>query len=177
MRTLDRRRSTLLVVDIQARLMPAILDGPEVVAQARRLMDAADLVGVPVEMTEQNPGGLGPTVAELRPDGRRVHGKMHFDACREAGFLPALGDRPEVVVAGCEAHVCVTQTVLGLVEAGRKVFLARDAVGARRRESKDTAIRRLEAHGVEIVTTEMVIFEWLETAEHARFREALALVR
>jgi nicotinamidase-related amidase len=177
MRTIDRRRSTLLVIDIQGRLMPAIADGGEVVAQAGRLMAAADLVGVPVVMTEQNPRGLGPTVQDLKPETRAVHGKMHFDACREAGFLAALGERPDVVVAGCEAHVCVAQTVLGLVEADRKVYLVRDAIGARRPESKETAIRRLAAHGAEIVTTEMVIFEWLETAEHPRFKEALGLVR
>ena len=69
------------------------------------------------------------------------------------------------------------QTALGLIDAGRRIWLVRDAVGSRRSESKETAIRRLERHGAEIVTTEMVIFEWLETAEHPRFRDVLALVR
>ena len=177
MRTIDRRNSALLVVDIQSRLMPAIAEGETVVANANRLMAAADLVGVPVVMTEQNAKGLGPTVPDLAPENRLVRHKMHFDACREAGFLDALRERAEIVVAGCEAHVCVAQTVLGLVEAGRRVYLVRDALGARRAESKETAIRRLESQGVEIVTTEMVVFEWLETAEHPRFRDALALVR
>lgn len=177
LRTIDRRLSALLVVDIQGRLMPAIADGETVVANARRLMGAADLLGVPVVMTEQNAKGLGPSVPELGASERVVHGKMHFDACREAGFLNGLKERPEIVVAGCEAHVCVTQTVLGLLDANRRVFLVRDALGSRRAESKETAIRRLEAQGAEIVTTEMVVFEWLETAEHPRFKDALALVR
>lgn len=174
---MDRRRSALLVVDIQARLMPFIAEGETVVANARRLMQAADLLGVPVVMTEQNRKGLGPTVPELAPETRVVHPKMHFDACREAGFLNALKGRTEIVVAGCEAHVCVLQSVLGLLDAGRRVFLVRDALGSRRAESKETAIRRLEAQGVEIVTTEMVAFEWLETADHPHLRELIALVK
>jgi nicotinamidase-related amidase len=93
------------------------------------------------------------------------------------GFLDRLPARPDLVVAGCETHVCVMQTALGLIEAGRRVWLVRDAVGSRRTESKETAIRRLERRGAEIVTTEMVIFEWLERVEHPRFRDALNLVR
>jgi nicotinamidase-related amidase len=81
------------------------------------------------------------------------------------------------VVAGCEAHVCVLQTVLGLLDAGRKVYVVRDALGSRQPESKETAIRRMERHGAEIVTTEMVVFEWLESAEHPRFRDAIALIK
>ena len=73
--------------------------------------------------------------------------------------------------------MCVLQTALGLLDAGRRVFLVRDAVGSRRAESKETAIGRLERHGAEIVTTEMVIFEWLERVEHPRFREVLAIVK
>ena len=177
MRTIGRDTSALLVVDFQARLMPSIEDGAEAVANARRLVAAAGLMGVPVAFTEQNPRGLGGTVAELdaAAHGPVLH-KMTFDACRapDAGRLPG---RPGVVVAGCEAHVCVLQTVLGLLDAGRRVWVARDAVGARRAESKEAALRRMERHGAEVVTTEMVVFEWVETAEHPRFREVVALVK
>lgn len=174
---IERDRSCLLVVDFQARLMPAIEDGAAAVANARRLLDAARLFGVPVLFTEQNAPGLGPTVPALRPGADAVAHKMTFDASRSPGFLARLPDRPELVVCGCEAHVCVLQTVLGLLRAGRRVFLVRDAVGSRRAESKETAIRRIERNGAEIVTAEMVVFEWLGTAEDARLREALALVR
>lgn len=177
MRTIDRRTSTLLVVDFQSRLMPAIDDGASAVANARRLLDAAAILGVPTLFTEQNTSGLGPTVPELSCDAAGTAHKMTFDACREPGFTERLSDRPDVVVAGCEAHVCVLQTVLGLIDAGRRVYVVRDALGARRAESKETAIRRMERHGAEIVTTEMVVFEWLETAEHPRFRDGVALVK
>lgn len=82
-----------------------------------------------------------------------------------------------MIVAGWEAHVCVLQTVLGLLETGRQVHVVRDAIGSRQPESKETAIRRMERHGAEIVTTEMVLFEWLRTATHPRFREVAALIR
>ena len=102
---------------------------------------------------------------------------MSFDACRASGFLERLPACPDLVVCGCETHVCVLQTVLGLLRAGRHVFLVRDAVGSRRAENKETAIRRMERNGAEIVTTEMVAFEWLATAEDPRLRGVLALVK
>lgn len=177
MLTIDARASTLLVIDFQTKLMPAIDHSAAAVANARRLIGAAALLGVPALFTEQNAKGLGPTVAELAADRAHVVDKMAFDACREANFLPRLTEGHAIVVAGCEAHVCVLQTVLGLIEQGRQAFVVRDAIGSRRAESKETAIRRMERHGADVVTTEMVVFEWLETAQHPRFREAAALIK
>jgi nicotinamidase-related amidase len=91
--------------------------------------------------------------------------------------LDALPNRPDIVICGCETHVCVLQTALGLLGAGRRVFAVRDAMGSRRPESKETAIRRLERNGAEIVTTEMVLFEWLTTADDSRLDRVIALVR
>jgi nicotinamidase-related amidase len=178
MLTIDRERSALLIIDFQQRLMPAIEDGAVAVANARRLLQAAEMLRVPILFTEHNAGGLGPTVAELADfaAGRLAH-KITFDACRMADFLDRLGDRRDIIVAGCEAHVCVMQTALGLLDAGRRVYLVRDAVGSRRSESKETAVSRLARHGAEIVTTEMVVFEWLGSAEHPRFRDVIALIK
>ncbi|MEN3348405.1 MAG: hypothetical protein V7632_2040 [Bradyrhizobium sp.] len=177
MLTIDPRRSLLLIVDFQSRLMPAIHDGTAAVRNARRLRDMAALVEIPTVLTEQNARGLGATVSELPIGNARLIHKMTFDAVREPDFLGAVPADKHIIVAGCEAHVCVQQTVLGLLDAGRKVYLVRDALGSRRVEDKETAIRRMERHGAEIVTTEMVVFEWLETAEHPRFREAIALIK
>ena len=177
MRTLSPETSTLVFIDLQPRLMRVIEDAEAVIANARRLQRAAALFGVPAVFTEQNAKGLGPTVETLAPPAGEALAKMCFDACRAEGFLAKLEDRPDVIVAGCEAHVCVLQTVLGLIATGRRVFVVRDAIGSRRSESKEAAIRRMERHGAEIVTGEMVIFEWLGTAEQPRFKEVAALVK
>ncbi len=174
MRTIEAARSALLVIDLQARLMPAIEGGPAVLAATRRLLRAAALLDVSVAITEQNPAGLGPTVPGL--EGPAPIAKTSFDACRDGG-LARLPDRPCMVLAGAEAHVCVLQTALGLLEAGRQVFVVADAVGSRTTLSHTTALRRLERHGAEIVTSEMVLFEWLGTATHPKFREVLALLK
>jgi nicotinamidase-related amidase len=180
-------RSLLLIVDFQTRLMPSIEGAADVVANARRLIAAADLMAVPVVVTEQNAKGIGATVPELGVGGRLVVAKQTFGSCATPAFLTAIGhagggavgvqSAPDIILAGCEAHVCVMQTALGLLEIGRRVFLVRDCVGARRAESKETAIARMAPHGAEIVTTEMVIFEWLRSSDHPQFKAALALVK
>jgi nicotinamidase-related amidase len=177
MPAINRERSVLLIVDFQSRLIPAIDTGEAVAANARRLLDAAEMFQLPILFTEQNPEGLGGTLPELQSRTGCLARKMTFDACRAPGFLEVLSDRPDIVVAGCEAHVCVLQTVLGLLGAGRRVFAVRDALGSRQPENKETAIRRMERNGAEIVTTEMVLFEWLDTAEDPRFRNVLTLVK
>jgi nicotinamidase-related amidase len=107
MPAIDRETSALLLVDFQSRLMPAIEDGHAVLANARRLIDAAQMLGVPLLFTEQNAKGLGPTVPELGASFGDIARKMSFDACRASGFLERLPARPDLVVCGCETHVCV----------------------------------------------------------------------
>lgn len=177
MATIDPKRSLLLVVDFQSRLMPAIQDGETAVRNADRLIEAAKLFGIPRLFTEQNAKSLGPTVADIAVEKDGLVHKQFFDACREDGFLDRVPTDAHVVVAGCESHVCVQQTVLGLLQASRKTYVARDALGSRRPEDKETALRRMERHGAEIVTTEMVVFEWLQTADNPHFRRAVALIK
>ena len=174
---MQANRSMLILVDYQARLMPSIGNAETVIANAKRLLAAAALLDVPVLVTEQNAKGIGPTAAELETGHRRVIAKQTFGSCATPDFVEAIGQHPDIVLAGCEAHVCVMQTVLGLLELGRRVFLVRDAIGARTPESKETAVARMARNGAEIVTTEMVIFEWLQTSEHQKFKAAIALVK
>jgi nicotinamidase-related amidase len=174
---INRETSTLVVVDFQSRLMPAIEGGETIMANARRLLEGAKLLDVPVLFTEQNAHGLGGTLPVLQAGQDQIAHKMTFDACRAPGFLDALRHRPDIIVCGCEAHVCVLQTTLGLLASGRRVFVVRDALGSRRSESKETAIRRMEGNGAEILTTEMVLFEWLTTAEDPRLDRVIALIK
>ncbi|AHC45469.1 isochorismatase family protein [Achromobacter xylosoxidans] len=170
--------STLLIVDMQGRLMPAIHDGDAVVAANAKLARAARLLDVPVVATEHHSKMLGVTVAPLAELVQSTFQKMHFSAAREQGFdawLPAA--RKTVLVTGCEAHICVLQTVIGLTGLGYKAVLVADAAGSRKSSDHHAALRRARAHGAEIVTTEMAIFEWMETCEHPRFRDVLRLVK
>lgn len=174
----NRDAATLLLIDLQARLMPAIEGAGAIIANARRLRDAATMLDVPLVYTEQNPKGLGTTIPEVASNAAPVVRKMGFDASRAPEFPDALpAGRAQLIVVGCEAHICVLQTVLGLLDAGREVLVVRDAIGSRRNESRDAAIARMERYGAAIVTTEMVVFEWLQTAEHPRFRDAVALIK
>ena len=170
--------AVLLLIDLQERLMPVIYDHEVVVARAVRLAEAARLLDVPVGATEQNPAGLGPTVPPLAAYPQKVVSKTAFSAVGNPGFsslLPA--GAGQIVVAGCEAHVCVLQTVLGLLGAGHRVALAADATGSRDPADRAAAIDRARQHGAEIVTSEMVLFEWLRDAQHPRFREVQKLLK
>jgi nicotinamidase-related amidase len=170
--------AALLLIDLQQRLMPAIHDSEAVVARAVRLAEAARLLNVPVFATEQNPAGLGPTVGPLAAYPQAVLPKTTFSAVDGPGFsalLPA--GSSEIVVAGCEAHVCVLQTVLGLLGSGHRVLVAADAIGSRDPADRAAAIARARHYGAEIVTSEMVLFEWLRDSQHPKFREVQKLLK
>lgn len=170
----------LVLVDYQARLMPAIHDAAAAAARAVRLAEAAHLLGIPVLGTEQNPAGLGANIESIRAVCSRTLTKTHFDACAD-GLVDALdavaGARRDVVVAGCEAHVCMLQTALGLLRAGKRVWVVENASGSRRPSDHAAAMRRLAAAGATVVTHEMVLFEWLQDCRHPKFREVLARVK
>jgi nicotinamidase-related amidase len=170
--------AALLLVDFQQRLVPALDGGAAVVANAVRLAEAARLLDVPVCATEQNPDGLGRTVAELVERPQLVLAKTAFAATADPGFATLLPPRTsEIVLAGAEAHVCVLQTALGLIAARHRVLVVADAVGSRKAVDAAVALDRLQRHGVEVVTTEMVLFEWLRDSMHPRFREVHRLIR
>ncbi|MET4100828.1 nicotinamidase-related amidase [Roseovarius sp. MBR-78] len=170
--------SHLLLIDFQARLMPAIAGGAGVVAQAGKLLAGARIMGVARSFTEQIPAKLGHTIADLAAQkGEEVLAKSRFDACPETGLATRIAPGHRIVVAGCEAHVCVLQTVLGLLDAGREVVVVEDATGSRAPDNRAAALARMGRAGAEIVTTEMVLFEWLGGADHPAFREVIGLIK
>lgn len=170
--------SLLAIIDVQERLLAAMPDGERVVARCRRLAEAARLLGVPAVLTEQYPQGLGSTPAELAALLPAAAAKLAFSCCGCVAFDEAVaGGRAAVVVAGLETHVCVAQTALDLAAAGVTVFVAVDAVAARHAVDHETALRRLEAAGVILTTSEAVLFEWCRTAEHPQFQAIRRLVR
>jgi nicotinamidase-related amidase len=178
---LDARKSQLVLVDYQARLMPAIHSGEEIVRNAVRLATLARALDVPTIATEQTPAKLGTSVPELSDSGCAVITKTHFnayaDGLREPVQRSIESGRSQVVVAGCEAHVCLLQTAIGMLEDNLDVWIVVDACGSRSEHNREMALRRLEDAGAKCVTTEMVGFEWVRHAGHPAFRTLQKVVR
>ena len=173
--------SALLVIDMQERLVPAMLAPARTIRNTKTLLLAAAELDVPVIVTEQYPEGLGATVPELgrAPGGATVISKTHFSCMEEPSFAAhfrSLG-RKQAVIAGMEAHICVMQTAASLIEEGVDVFVVSDATASRSAESESACIARLSAMGAGIVTTEMVVFEWLNRAGTPAFKKLLPLVK
>jgi nicotinamidase-related amidase len=176
---LSAATTTLLVIDVQEKLLPAIRGGAQLVRNIGFLLAAAKLVGVDVRVTEQYPQGLGPTVASLAdqlPADRPA--KKSFSCCGAPGLVAGLdAHRPWVLLAGMETHVCVSQTAFDLLELGFRVAIPVDGVGARFAIDHGTALDRLRDAGAVLTTVEAIGFEWLGTADHPRFKEFSRLVQ
>lgn len=171
---IDRDNSALLVVDVQERLLPHMHDWQRLLDNVLWMVRVAQRLSVPVMASEQYPKGIGSTHSALRallPQGA-VAEKLHF-SCAAAGCLAGLpgNERRQLIVCGIESHVCVLQTVLGLRAQGREVFVVADAVGSRDPANRELALARMRAHRAEVVSREMVAFEWLEQSGSAEFRE------
>lgn len=178
---LDRLVSQLLVVDMQERLTPAVEGIALVESQCRRLLEGALELSVPVLVSEQYPQGLGrtlPSLTALLPT-NQVYEKVEFSCFANAELRGALsaGAGKRSVICGIEAHVCVLQTALEMNAAGHDVVLVADAVGSRQAQNRDLALDRAARAGIEIVSTEMVLFEWLRTAASPAFKTISKLIR
>jgi nicotinamidase-related amidase len=176
---LDRTKSLLLLVDMQERLVPAMAGAAEVTARCRILLRAAYELGVPILASEQYPKGLGPTLPELAEYAARRLEKMEFSAYANNAIKDELtrAGQAHIVLAGVEAHVCVLQTGLALIDAGFRVFVVADAVAARRPESRALALQRLAEAGGTVINAEMALFEWLRSAAAPEFRSISQLIR
>ncbi len=169
----------LLVIDVQEKLVPMILDAASLVRNIAFLLDAARLLNMTVQCTEQYPRGLGATVPELadklphRPD------KVAFSSCAVPSVVQTFHReaRPKIVLCGIETHVCVLHTALNLLALDFRVYVAIDAVGSRYRIDHDVALRRLEQAGAILTTSEMCVFEWIGGAGHPQFKAMSQLIQ
>ena len=188
---LDAKRSIVVVIDFQGKLMEMIHRPPLVIKAANRLMQLADVFEVPVVLTEQYPQGLGPTHPEIRPvfdalqtETRYVE-KLSFGCCGEPKFNEALdavlpgvpaGQR-QIVIAGIEAHVCVMQTVIELLCREENVYICWEAISGRGEEYRRHALERMQQAGAQITNHESVCFEWCRDSSHAGFKAMNRILR
>jgi nicotinamidase-related amidase len=180
-RRVARANASLLVVDVQERLLPAIFERDRVLQNTLRLIHGAQALQVPTIVTEQYPKGLGPTVSDLAVvlKGSRPIEKVTFSAWGAAGLREALqaGKVRDVVLCGVEAHVCVAQTCLDLLDAGFRPFVVADAVSSRTPENWRAGVERMRDAGAVIVSTEMILFELLERAGTEEFKQVQRLIK
>jgi nicotinamidase-related amidase len=179
---LDAEKAVLVVIDIQERLVPAMpqdvyLRLRETVAM---LVNGAGLLGIPVVTTEQYPQGIGHTVPELAEACKgTVVEKVSFGCCGEPAFMAALKKlgRTQVLLTGMETHVCVYQTVLGLLEDGYHVHLVRDAICSRHKTDFLAGVANATQAGAVITTAETVLFQMMQKSTHAQFRAVSKLIK
>ncbi|NUN16675.1 MAG: isochorismatase family protein [Myxococcales bacterium] len=181
---LDPTDSVLLIVDAQDRLLQAFSEDSRVkiIKNARILAQSAQIMDVPIIVTEQYPAGLGHTVSELLevlPAGQKVHEKLDFSCYRSTGFSSILSDfgRKSIILLGVEAHICVLQTAIDLVNAGYLIHVAADAVGSRTNSNCEVGLSMMRDNQTVISSTETIVFQWLKRAGSDAFKKISRLVR
>jgi len=175
---LDPERTTLVVIDVQEAFRKALPSFAEIASASATLVEGAVAVGVPIVVTEQYPKGLGATVdevAEHLPAGVARLDKVRFSAAEADGF--DLGERDQALVCGIEAHVCVNQTVLDLLDEDVEVHVAADAVGSRTEANRELGLAKMERAGALLTSVEMALFELLRGSDAPAFKRIQALVK
>lgn len=169
--------STLILIDLQGRLMPAIDQGESVLNQCIRSAKIAQLLGIPIIGTEQSPKSLGSNIESIKSFCNQTISKEHFNACADGLTAAIPTNRQQCILMGCETHVCLMQTALKLIDEAYDVSIVVDGVGSRRALDKQIALDRLSAAGARLITGEMLGFEWLKSAQNPAFKEVLALLK
>ena len=166
--------SGVLLIDMQEKLLPLVIDSIQIEAHCHWLLQIAQYLNVPIVTSEQYPKGLGHTVKGLAEFSKPEHclDKVCFSALGEPKIAHELRElkRDQWILIGIETHVCVMQTAFELLAQRKKVYVVDDCTGSRHARDKQLAIDRMKHHGVEIVTREMVVFEWLAMAGTPQFK-------
>lgn len=176
---MSRQDTALLVVDVQERFLPLIDGSDRMVWNIRRLIDAAMLLGIPCEATEQYPQGLGVTAPLLAERLGEIPEKRRFSCGQLTGLIEPWSGAgiQKILVVGIESHVCIQQTVLDLLAQGFGIYVSVDAVGSRHLQDQECALRRMESSGATLTTTEACLFEWCETSEVEEFKKISELAK
>ena len=182
-RTLSAQSSALVIIDPQAKLMPAIFEADRVIRNCVLLLHLGQILSIPTVVTTQYAKGLGPLVAEIAcaAPGITPLDKISFGCFGDEKFVTYLEEvaqgRDTLLVAGIESHVCVTQTVLAALNAGYTVHVARDATSSRTRENWEAGLHRMESSGAILSSTEMMIYELLGKSGTPEFKAMLPLLK
>lgn len=167
--------SCLLIIDVQEKLINAVQNPQQVVDNCAWLLQVAHIVGIPILVSEQYPKGLGATVPQLKPHipADAIMEKLHFSCMSADNCKKNIEDTgcQQIIIAGIETHVCVLQTALELIDNGKDVFIVADAVSSRKTQDMELALLRMRDVGVNVVSKEMVLFEWIKQAGTPLFKK------
>jgi len=173
--------TVLIVIDVQGKLAQLMYEKQSLFHNLRKIIKGIQALGIPILWVEQNPEGLGPTIPEITEllSGIKPISKSSFSSCRNERFIQKLraANRNQILVVGIEAHVCVYQTSMDLVDLGYEVEVVEDAVSSRTLSNKKVALQKMRDAGVSLTSTEMALFELLGVAEGEQFREILKIVK
>jgi nicotinamidase-related amidase len=178
---LEIEKSCLVVVDVQGKLAQLMYGKDALFKNIQILIKAAKILSIPIIWCQQCPEALGPTlpeIAQLLTSDEPIN-KAAFSCCGSGKFNARLNkiDRQHVLLCGIEAHVCIYQTAVDLLNKGFSVDVIADAVSSRTAENKQIAINKMAKQGVNISCTEMALFELLKTAEHPQFKQIAKLIK
>ena len=173
--------SLLVVIDVQGTLAQKMHDRPFFIENLTKIIKGAQILNLPIIVSEQIPKKLGPTLPEISSlfsDFRPIP-KASFSCCGDSEFMKKVNaaGRPQILLTGIEAHVCVYQTALELKDIGYEVHLLADCISSRTAENKRIATERMKTEGIKLTTTEMALFELMKSAEGDTFREIVKIVK
>jgi len=177
----DVENAVLVVVDVQEKLTSVMYKKEKLRQELAKLIKGINVLEVPIILTEQNPDGLGLTISEIKtllPDIEPIY-KMSFSCLRAEEFPKSLKDlgRKQVILTGIETHVCVYQTAMDLLESGYDVQVVADCVSSRTLANKELALDKMKKSGVNVTSTEIILFELLKTADSPKFREISSIIK
>lgn len=171
---LDKENSLLLLVDVQEKLVPVVLNREHFVDRCEWVLKLAQKIGIPILASEEYPKGLGSTLEQLQPyfNQKDCIEKLYFSCLGEPKFKEHLKkfQKKQIILIGMETHVCVLQTALEMINEGYKVFVVVDAVSCRGKDNMKYGLKRMKQAGVHLVTSEMIFFEWLRKAGTPEFK-------
>jgi nicotinamidase-related amidase len=178
---LEIDNTALIIVDIQGNLALAMHQKELLFQNVRKLIKGVHALGIPILVTEQNPGKLGPTIPEIADllSGTRPIPKMCFSCCQDERFLQELKamGRRQILIAGIETHICIYQTTIDLINLGYEVQVVTDGVSSRTMEDKQIGLNKMKDAGAGLTSVETALFEMLKTADRKEFKEILNIVK
>ncbi len=175
---LDTNNSILVIIDIQEKLVKAASNGEKTIINTSKISQAAQILSIPVIITEQYPKGLGATVESITGSDAFIMEKSSFSAFKEPEFEQKINslNRKQVILCGIETHICVLQTAIDLYKNGYEVYVLKDCVSSRSEEEQNSGLELLKQYGIKVITVEIALFQWLKSSKHPQFKDIQKLI-